>query len=245
MKLIQIHFDTIDSTNTWTKHHATELDPQALTVVTASEQTAGRGRFKRQWVSPNGQSVYATFGFFVDKHRKDIGNLPQILAISASKVLEGLSFHPKLKWPNDILLSGKKVSGILCETTPLSDHLCIALGIGLNVNMGMDLLKQIDRPATSLFVEDGVERSIEEVTKQITDHFKKDLMIFLEDGFYPFYQSYLERLVHREGDLIRFDDNRVVWEGIFQRITPEGALNLYIPSTNQTKTFHSGEIISL
>lgn len=242
MLIIRKHFQIIDSTNTWAKQHAEQLDRQALTLVTANAQTAGRGRFKRLWLSPPDQNIYATFCFFIDKHRHDIGNIPQILALSAAHTLETLGFHPFLKWPNDLLLSGKKIAGILCETLPLSDTLAILLGIGLNVNMPQELLKTIDRPATSLLAEDGLKRDPEELLQKLQEHFLPSLEQFLDEGFLPFLEPYKKSLIHMPGDLIRFHDNRSIWEGKFLAINRDGSLLLELAS-GENRTFIAGEIL--
>lgn len=242
MELERKHFPIIDSTNTWAKHHASLLDPNKITLVTADEQTAGRGRFKRHWVSPKGLNVYATFCFFIEKHRPDIGNLPQILALATSQMLHELGFQPRLKWPNDVLLSNKKVAGILCETTPLSDHLCVILGIGLNVNMPREELDKIDRPATSLLVEKGKNYQVEDILQLLQAKFLSLLDLFIAEGFIPFLQNYKENMIHRSGDVIRFHDNRFIWEGIFHSITHDGALTLQLPA-GDLKTFRAGEIV--
>lgn len=236
------HFASIDSTNTWAKQNIHLFDTNGVTLVTADEQTAGRGRFTRKWESPAGQNIYATFCFFIEKHRHDIGNIPQILAISAAKTLEELGFSPKLKWPNDILLEGKKVAGILCETTPLSDQLGIILGIGININMPLELLQMIDRPATSLLVEGEKKLPIADVLEKLKHHFALDLECFYDDGFHPFLKEYKRRMNVSAGDPIRFHDNRVVWEGKFHDINEDGSLALKM-AAGDTKTFVAGEIL--
>lgn len=240
MELIRRHFDIIDSTNTWAKNHAHTLSRDKMTLVTAGQQTAGRGRFKRAWISPPGQNIYASFCFFVEKHTKEIGNIPQILALSNVKVLESLSFKPELKWPNDVLLSGKKVAGILAETTPLSDQLCLIIGIGLNVNMPLEILQGIDRPATSLLAETGSSHDIEKVLEMLQLQFMKDLDLFLDEGFHLFLSDYRQHMTYRKQ--IRFNDNRVVWEGELHAINADGSLSLKLPD-GEIKTFIVGEIL--
>jgi BirA family transcriptional regulator, biotin operon repressor / biotin---[acetyl-CoA-carboxylase] ligase len=241
MEVVRIHFQTIESTNTWVKQNAHELDHSKVTLVTAAEQTGGRGRFKRKWVSPSDLNLYATFAIFLEKHRQNIANLAQVLAISAAQIMDSLDFHPKLKWPNDLLIEGKKVAGILCETTPLSDELCVILGIGLNVNMPLELLKEIDQPATSFFAEDDVLRNIEDVTELLKNHFLQNLERFLEEGFHPFLNDYKKYMMHAKGDLVQVDDYRTIWTGAFEEINENGFLVLKLPS-DEYKTFHSGEI---
>ena len=242
MDLIRKHFELIDSTNTWAKQNAHLLEHDKITLVTADAQTAGRGRFKRQWVSPPKQNVYATFCFFIEKHRSDIGNLPQVLAIAVAEMLHELGFTPKLKWPNDVLLSKKKVAGILCETTTLSDMCCVALGIGININMPKAVLEQIDRPATSLMAEDGLERAVEEMVGLLQRHFLPCYDRFIEEGFHPFLEEYNRWLVHKKGDLIRFDDNRTIWNGAFEKINHDGSLTLLMDD-GTPKKFVAGEIV--
>jgi BirA family biotin operon repressor/biotin-[acetyl-CoA-carboxylase] ligase len=242
MEILRKHFGSIDSTNTWAKQHAHELDHQKVTLVTAAVQTAGRGRFKRRWESPAGQNILATFCIFIEKHRMDIGNLPQVLALSTALILNELGFHPQLKWPNDVLITGKKVAGILCETTPLSDNFCVIIGIGVNINMPAEELIKIDRPATSLFAEDGVLRDIEEMIGLLQEQFMKDLEVFLEEGFHPFLSKYKTFMAYAKGDKIRFDDNRTIWTGAFEGIKDDGSLELEL-EPGIIKTFHAGEIL--
>jgi BirA family biotin operon repressor/biotin-[acetyl-CoA-carboxylase] ligase len=186
--------------------------------------------------------VYASFCLFIEKHRHDIGNVPQVLAISTSKILEALGFVPTLKWPNDILLEGKKIAGILTETTPLSDMICIITGIGLNVNMSKDQLQQIDCPATSLLVESGRSFDVIDVLDLMQKQFQMDLEYFMDEGFYPFLQEYRRYMPHDPSTIIRFSDNKTVWEGTIQAIENDGSLSLRL-SNGEIRTFLSGEIL--
>lgn len=170
----RIHFETIGSTNTWGKQNADTFARDQVTLITADEQTSGRGRFKRKWESPPGQNIYATFCFFTKKPLATIGTISQVAAHSVAKTLQDHGLKPVLKHPNDVLLSGKKVSGILCETTSL-DMLCVLVGIGVNVNMPSELLEKIDQPATSLLAETGILHDIESLIKSLQKHFVASL----------------------------------------------------------------------
>ncbi|MEI8124407.1 MAG: biotin--[acetyl-CoA-carboxylase] ligase [Parachlamydiaceae bacterium] len=242
MDLIRRHFTLIDSTNTWAKQHAEELPFDKITLVTADAQTAGRGRFKRQWESPPNQNIYASFCFFIKKRRPDIGNIPQILALSCADILETLGFSPELKWPNDILLSKKKVAGILAETTSTENGLCVVIGIGLNVNMPLDILQRIDRPATSLAVERGCPFDVETVLNLLANKFSVDLDVFLNQGFVPFLNPYKKRISEQENRAVRFHDNNIVWSGTIERIENDGSLSLKLPD-GSIKNFIVGEIL--
>ena len=244
MEWERIHFEVIGSTNTWGKENAPSLPRDRITLVTAGEQTAGRGRFKRRWESPPGQNIYATYCFFVEKHQGNIGNIPQILALSAAATLQAAGFEPVLKWPNDVLLSGKKVAGILAETTPLSDTLCAIIGIGLNVNMPKELLAAIDRPATSLLAESGRAHDVESLLDDLTRHFSSSLDLFFEEGFHPFLEPYKKLMPCDPAKTVKFHDNRTIWEGTVHGINPDGSLLFQLPD-GTLKTFVAGEILWL
>jgi len=244
MKVKPIHFETIPSTNTWSKENTHLFDKDEITLVTADSQTAGRGRFKRQWVSPPHQNIYATFNFFVNPSQTSVGNLPQILALSIVDTLFTLNVKATLKWPNDVLLSGKKAAGILCETVLEENSLlCVILGVGLNVNMPLKDLETIDRPATSLFAEAGKIFAISEILSLLVKNFTLDLQLFLEKGFAPFHKKFCKNLCHKKNELLSFHDQNRIWKGLYHSISKDGSLNLRLQEDLKIKNFYAGEIL--
>lgn len=239
MKIERYHLSVIDSTNNWVKTHIDEFDPRVLTLVTADEQTAGRGRLKRQWISPSKVNFYGTFAFFSDKAQS---NISQLMAISAVEVLRELGFEVKCKWPNDLILGNKKVGGILCETFHGRHGLGVAVGIGINVNMPKQLLEGIDQPATSLLVEGGAEQPIQWIIDSLAKQFNEDLDLFSRKGFTPFFERYRQMLIHQPEQTIRFHDNQITWEGLFHNLNPDGSISILI-SSGELKTFFSGEVV--
>ncbi|OGN59059.1 MAG: biotin--[acetyl-CoA-carboxylase] ligase [Chlamydiae bacterium RIFCSPLOWO2_12_FULL_49_12] len=181
-----IHFDTIDSTNNWVKKHALQLDPCRITCITALEQTAGRGRWNRTWFSPKEQNIYATIYFCIPKESPYLENIPQVLALSCAQMLRKKGFLAKIKWPNDVLVDGKKIAGILCETVALKEETGVVLGIGINVNMQEELLKTIDQPATSLAQLSGRTWNLEQTLSLLLESFLKSLTILQQEGLPPF-----------------------------------------------------------
>jgi BirA family biotin operon repressor/biotin-[acetyl-CoA-carboxylase] ligase len=235
-----IHFDTIDSTNTWTKKNAATLDPNQLTCVTALEQTAGRGRFFRKWLSPKGQNIYATLYFCLPCECPYIINLGQILSLSSIAVLKKKGFSPQIKWPNDILLDGKKVAGILSETVFSEDRIGAILGIGINVNMSQELLETIEQPATSLAQLSGQTWTLEQILEPVLKQFLKDLDTLLTNGFEPFRPGY-EKLLAYKGETIACNDGLKMIKGICHSINSDGRLNLVLPD-GQITTLSAGEL---
>lgn len=235
-----IHLDAIDSTNTYAKTHRSLFPPHQISCVYADEQTAGRGRQQRNWISPKGVNLYVTFFLQLPSNTLHLTAIGQVLALSSASVLLKHRFAPRIKWPNDLQLRGKKVAGILCETTFHSPLVDLFLGIGINVNMEPELLKQIDQPATSLFAETGRIWDKETLLEELKTTFAKDVEIFKKQGFTPFW-AHFDELLALKGQTIRCFDGETHWTGICQGISPDGRLKLELPS-REIKLLSSGDI---
>lgn len=173
MEIIHYHFDNISSTNDWAKAHLQEFERGKITLVTSEAQTGGRGRYGRSWASPEKLNLYASFCFFMEEDKAEPLVLTKILALSTAKTLKECGVLAELKWPNDLLVNGKKIAGILCETALEG----VVIGIGLNVNMPEELLKSVGQPATSLLLETGKLWDVGEVLESIKKHFVSDLKL--------------------------------------------------------------------
>ena len=235
-----IHFDSIDSTNTWAKQNAHLLDAREITCITAQEQTAGRGRHLRKWLSPKGDNIYATLYFCLPRNFSSLSNLGQILSLSCAKVLQEKGFAPKIKWPNDLLLEGKKVAGILCEAVSFEENLGIILGFGINVNMSEELLSKIDQPATSLAQLSGRPWQLEQILEPILQQFLEDLEKLKIGGFSPFQKTYESLLAYKD-ELICFHDGADKIKGFCTSIGADGRLTMILES-GEKATFAAGEI---
>lgn len=238
----RIHFEQIDSTNSWAKAHTEQWSQEGVTLITAGGQTGGRGRFKRRWESPADVNIYATYCFWLDQNRTDIGHIPQLLALAAARTLEKEGFSPTIKWPNDLLLNGKKIAGILCETISSEKGRGIVCGIGFNVNMSKEILDLIDRPATSLFAESGVQWEVCALLDEMTVVFLVFLDEFIRQGFKKFFILLQERSVYVKGDAVRFHDNNRIVEARFEALHPNGSVELRLPD-GTLKIYHAGEFL--
>ncbi len=145
-----IQLESIPSTNTWAKEHALTFNPSHLTCITAEEQTGGRGRRDKKWLSPKGMNLYSTFYFVIPNSSSYLANLGQAMVLACAELLLEMEVPVEIKWPNDLLAQKKKIGGVLTETIPLQSEIGVILGLGLNVNMSQELLMTIDQPATSL-----------------------------------------------------------------------------------------------
>lgn len=235
-----IHLETVNSTNTWVKEHHTSLNSQEFTCLYASEQTAGRGRFNRKWLSAKGNNIYATLYFCVEKNFTHLGNLSQILSLACIEVLEQKGFHPQIKWPNDILVEGKKLAGILCETITVNDQIGVVLGIGINVDLSPSLLATIDQPATSLAQLSEKSWKQEQLLEPLVELFLKHLDVLQKEGFSPFVPLYTERLTLKDKWITHHNGAQIL-EGRYESINDRGEFVLRLPN-GKLVTLFSGEI---
>ncbi len=145
-----ISLKTIDSTNLYCVRNLQSLP--SGTVVVAENQTNGRGRNGRHWHSPKGKNLYTSILI----HTQPTSQLTMFVSQAASLAVYStvIDFNLNdvwIKWPNDIYINQFKVAGILSECHKLqTDSLAIIIGIGVNLNMRQEELKQIDKPAESL-----------------------------------------------------------------------------------------------
>lgn len=147
------HLDTVDSTNTYLKARAALGAPHGL-VVTAGEQTAGRGRFGRSFLSAGGKGLYLSLLLRPDLPAAQAAELTPWTAVAVCRALEGLTgLRPTIKWINDILLEDKKLCGILTEAAVAPDGSLeyVVVGIGLNLTQDRgDFPPDLAASATSL-----------------------------------------------------------------------------------------------
>ena len=234
-----IHLDKTPSTQKYAKENVKQFDPNEITCITAEEQTDGIGRFKRTWISPKG-NIYATFYFSLPKNTMHLISLAQIMTLTCAELLLSKGLSPQIKWPNDILMSGKKCVGVLCETSFSKEFVDIFLGIGINVNMKKEDVSQIDKPATSLMIETKKEWDKKELLTHLQKEFSKNLDRFKKEGFTPFYSRF-ENLMINLGEKITCTDGKNQWRGLCHSLTNDGQLNLCLEN-GEMKTISSGEI---
>jgi BirA family biotin operon repressor/biotin-[acetyl-CoA-carboxylase] ligase len=145
------HFSSLPSTMETARKEAARGAPEG-TVIIADEQTAGHGRLGRAWLSPKG-SVSLSVVLY-----PDIAGLPYLIMIASLAVARGIEavtgLEALLKWPNDVLVNGRKVAGILIETSLKGEAVDYAvMGIGININVDMSVFPEVAATATSLFGE--------------------------------------------------------------------------------------------
>ena len=165
-----LHYDTVDSTNDLALEFAREGAAEG-TVVAADYQTHGRGRFKRRWVSPRGAGLLFSIVLRPTLKTSAAPILTHWAAQSIREILqEKFALPATLKRPNDVLVGGKKIAGILTEARGQGSRVeYVVLGVGLNVNTKRQGLL---RTATSIFLETGKKVKKDGLLEDILGIFK-------------------------------------------------------------------------
>ncbi|MFT5139763.1 MAG: BirA family biotin operon repressor/biotin-[acetyl-CoA-carboxylase] ligase [Lysobacterales bacterium] len=215
-----------DSTNSFLQ--ALPVAEQSGVAVLAECQSAGRGRRGQNWVSPFGRNIYASLGWEFDCGVGELACLPLLLALSACDALDrvGLKGH-LIKWPNDILMKGRKLGGCLVEVQGDVSGPCRAvMGIGINVGMSESTpgADTIDQPWTD--VSSHVEKvSRNQLAAFLLDSLLVRLGIFAADGFRPFQHEWKTRDA-LAGKEIELKLTGTTIKGIALGISTSGALVL-------------------
>ena len=217
-----IKLDETDSTNAYAHEFSASFEDR--TVVSAAKQTAGRGRYNRKWLAGNSSNVYMTFVLKPsDTGDYPYSNLTQYLSVIVCRVLENCyDMQPSIKWPNDILVSGAKIAGILAETSVKDGKIdCIALGIGINVNLEKEIIDKIDQKAVSMAVLKHRSFESDEIRDKICSAFFEDYDKFIQKGFSYIKEEYVKRCGFLGGRIKIREQNKEFWA---QSVDDDGLL---------------------
>jgi BirA family transcriptional regulator, biotin operon repressor / biotin---[acetyl-CoA-carboxylase] ligase len=216
-------FDTIDSTNAFAK---TLVSQDALegTLVITEEQTAGKGRQNRQWFSEKGMDLTFSVILYPNISPERIGIISLLGSLAVAEAVESTSPNkPTCKWPNDVLIDGKKVCGILSEVIFNSEtSYAVIMGIGLNVNQSI-FPDELKNTATSLSLIAGhaidrivlLARILErlETLYDAIQHSQPELIIQQWKNYCTMF-----------GKMIKIDQSGNILEGIAAGIADDGGL---------------------
>lgn len=237
-----IRFDTLDSTNKYAKNNIEKYEDK--TIISSAIQTNGYGRFERSWVDLGTENIYMSFILKPsDKICEPYANLTQYLSLCLCFQLEELGLKPQIKWPNDVLINGKKVCGILAESVIKGGVLKgIVLGIGVNLNTSDKNLREIDRPATSLNIE--LMRNIDknEFMSKLIERFFQDYDNFLQNGFKSIKKDYEIRSNLNADEEITINIFNYTKKGKFNGFDYNGNLLLLLKD-KKIENINMGEIV--
>ena len=236
-----LYFDTIDSTNTKAQELAEKGYPSG-TLVVADKQESGKGRRGRSWVSPSGTGIFMTLMIKPDINPNNASMLTLVAALAVAKAITSVTGEEALiKWPNDIVINGKKVCGILTEMNAQFDYINhIVVGIGINVH-NESFPEEISQMASSLMIEAGGKRFHRaQIIAETMAYFEQYYDTFLKtQDLSALVREYDELLVNRNKS-VRVLDPKEPFDGKAMGITPKG--ELIVDTWESRKLVSSGEV---
>ena len=239
---IQIRsYEDIDSTNAEAKRLAKRGAPEGILVV-AEAQTAGRGRGGHRWDSPPGGSIYMSI-LLRPKFEPEIAPMLTLLMANsvADAVLECTGLEVRIKWPNDLVLHGKKICGILTEMEVMQNKIQnVVIGVGINVNM-KEFSEEIQDTATSLLLEGGKTVDREKLIASAGRHFAADYDQFCKDRDLRSFQKHYNEMLINRGREVQILGEKESYRGLAEGINEAGEL-LVTREDGRKETVRAGEV---
>ena len=213
------------------------------TVVMAESQTAGKGRLGRKWESPTGVNLYCSVVLRPQIMPYEAPQLTFLSAVAVARAIEietGLA--PSIKWPNDILVDGCKVAGLLNEMSAETDRVAfVVLGIGVNLNMSESQFpKDLRHPATSLSIKCGRKISRASFATVMLNELDRCYSDFLASGLEGIRTEW-ERRCNAYGRQVVVDSGSSLVQGSFAGIDQDGAMLVLMPDGRQERVI-SGDV---
>lgn len=234
-----IYLSSVDSTNNYAKSLSDSITEDFLIV--SDMQTLGKGRRGRSWVSPSGVGIWMSLCIRPLIKIENASMITLIMAISICDALESLySLKSNIKWPNDIVINSKKISGILTEMSSDIDGIkYIISGIGINANT-TDFPDDIRDTATSLYLESGIYINRAKLIAEIIYYFYQNLNIFLNTEDMSTLKTKYESYLINIGKIVKILDPKGSYTAKAIGIDNDGAL--LVEKENQVIRIISGEV---
>ncbi|MBJ6727553.1 biotin--[acetyl-CoA-carboxylase] ligase [Geomesophilobacter sediminis] len=213
------------------------------TVVIADAQSAGKGRLGRVWLSPPGVNLYCSVILRPPISPVAACQLTFLSVVAVARAVEACTtVTPQIKWPNDILVSGKKVAGLLNEMNAETEKVnFVVLGIGVNLNMRADQFgTTLRHPATSLFEAGGVEVNRVQFARTLLAELDRLYEVFLKEGEAPIRSEWLERS-RICGRGVKVSCGEREFSGVVEGLDAFGALLVRL-SDGKLETVLSGDV---
>jgi len=221
-----VHYFRIESTNTAALALAAKGADHG-TAVLAEEQTAGRGRFGRSWFSENSSGIYVSVILRPDLSPADAPALTLMAGVAAHRAVSSVTGLPvEIRWPNDLLMNGKKVCGILTEMSAEIGRLhYVVIGIGINVNQ-RSMPADIESIATSLRMEGGRLYSRQQILVTFLRELEKLYRTLLDHGSGAVARAWAEASSYAEGKKVRVHSGSRDFAGVTAGLASDGSLRI-------------------
>lgn len=235
------YFDEIDSTNIKAKELAEQGYPNG-TLVVADQQVSGRGRRGRSWESPSGTGIFMTLMLKPEINPNNASMLTLVAALAVAKAIKDVTgLDAQIKWPNDIVINGKKICGILTEMSAQFDYINhIVIGIGINVHNEV-FSDEIVHMASSLLLESqGKKFRRAEIIEKVLEYFEEYYEIYLETEDLTALTGEYNKILVNMNKSVRVLDPKDEFEGKAMGITAKG--ELIVDTWESRKLVSSGEV---
>lgn len=240
-ELRQINLSLTSKSTNKTALEASQKEDAHGRVYLTEQQTAGRGRRGREWVSPFGCNLYSSLVWRFNEGAAGLDGLSLLVGLALAEALDEMLPQPvELKWPNDVLAGGRKLAGILLEVTGDPSANCqVVIGLGVNVAMPKLPQDQIDQPWTDLVTLAGKQVSRNAVLAAFLNKMVPMLGQFAKQGFEPFKARWLQYHAYDDQAVALTVGSKSV-QGVCKGVDEHGALIL--ETDEGIKTFHGGEV---
>ncbi len=231
-------FPVIGSTSSALMQRAEQASVQGV-VNLAELQVRGRGRRGRTWLSPFARNLAMSFGVWVPQPPQELGGFSLAVGLATVDVLanHGIA-EVELKWPNDVLLAGKKLAGVLIELVPRQRGTELVVGIGMNLQLPEAARLDIDQPATDL-AHTGVSVARNDLAARLLSSIVDYTDGFAARGFAPM-QSAFDQHHRLQGSACHLVQGSTVIEGVVLGVTAQG--ELLLNTAEGTRAFSAGEV---
>jgi BirA family biotin operon repressor/biotin-[acetyl-CoA-carboxylase] ligase len=234
--------DVADSTNLQACRFADDGESEGLVVI-ADQQSSGKGRMGRRWESPAGVNLYASILLRPEILPYDAPKLTFLSAVAVCRAIMSVTgLRATVKWPNDVLLKGEKVAGLLNEMSAETDRVnYVVLGIGVNLNMqNSQFPEDLRYPATSLAIANGSPVSRLDFTRTLLQDIDALYQVFVQQGSEPVLDEWAQ-LCDMTGNEVRVDCNDLQITGVMTGLADDGAL-LVRTATGKMERVYAGDV---
>ena len=237
----KIYFYSVtDSTNQCARIESENGAPDGSLFI-AEEQTAGRGRLGKSWNSAPGTGIWMSLLLRPDVRPEEITQITLLAGLSVCHAINDITgLTVKIKWPNDIVIHGKKICGILTEMSAEVDQInCLICGIGVNVNIEK-FPNEIKDIATSIAIENGKKLPRAKIAAEIMNYFEKDYFRFINEGVTEnFLKEYKDNCITINKKIKAIQNGKEIF-GTAIDITKKG--ELVIQTETEQMVLSSGEV---
>lgn len=243
MDITILRFDSLPSTNTEAAEHARRGADEGLCVI-AREQTSGRGRNGRAWISNKDSGLYFSIILRPEIESRWLPLITLMAGIAVFDMLSGIGIRPDIKWVNDVLVGDKKICGILAETVETARGTAVVVGIGINLT-STNFSNGIEMSATSILAESGRSFTADQIATELTPFFTYFYTMLCNDnGPSEIIAAWRDRSTYFKGKNVRVKIGGGQIEGVTDGLEANGALRI-VTSDGSIKVIQAGDVEQL